>query len=60
MNGLAMRLWGAGFAMLSPGDLIDRLLDRLDRFREAMMPVQSAAPICATVPIKTSRDRPTT
>ena len=34
------RLWGAGSLLLSPGRLVDALLDQLEEFSLAMLPPQ--------------------
>ena len=40
INQTAERIW-AGLLMLSPGYLVDRLLDRLEKLRPVIMPAQA-------------------
>ncbi len=37
MNQTAMRMWDAGFSMLSPSYMIDRFLDRIEQLGNALM-----------------------
>lgn len=41
MNQTTERIWAAGLLMLSPGYLIDGLLDRIEKLRAVIMPAQA-------------------
>ena len=51
MNHTMARLWGAGSLLLSPGRLVDWLLDRLDELSPAMMPAR-----VEMIPLRETRD----
>jgi hypothetical protein len=57
MNRLATRLWGLGSAMLRPGDLIDRLLDWIEPFRDSLVPVHALAPSRAKIAVEPRSDQ---
>jgi len=41
MNQITMRRWGGVLSMLTPGRLVDRLLDWIENLRDAIQPIQA-------------------
>jgi len=56
INQISIRLWDASSAMLSPAGLIDRLLDTIEMWGIALMPVQASARSCPEVPFEADLD----
>ncbi len=56
MHQMAERMWSAGLLMLSPGCLIDRLLDRIEDLRGVIVPAQADGLPCREVRIETRFD----
>jgi hypothetical protein len=40
MNQTIERIWIAGLALLSPGNLVDRLLDQIEKISPTMLPAR--------------------
>jgi hypothetical protein len=57
INQMAMRLWDAGLAMPSLSCLIDRLLDRIEQFRDALVPTEAGRLSCAEAPAERPFDQ---
>ena len=57
INQAAERRWGASLSMLSPGFLIDRLLDQIENLRDAILPAQADRLSCEEMRIEAPLDR---
>ncbi len=57
INQTIVRNWGAILSMLSPGSLIDRLLDKIDELSGLIVPAQAVPVPCKNIRIETRRDQ---
>ena len=56
INQMAERMYGASLSMLSPGFLIDRLLDQIEKLSGAIVPAQADKLCCEEMRIESLPD----
>jgi hypothetical protein len=56
MNQTIERIWSTGLALLSPGYLVDRLLDQIEKVSPMMLPAQVDVLSCQATRVETRLD----
>jgi hypothetical protein len=50
------RIWSTGLSLLSPGYLVDRLLDQIEKISPMLLPAPVEMLSCREVPVETRLD----
>jgi len=56
MNQTIERIWSTGLSLLSPGYLVDRLLDQIEKISPTMLPAQVDMLSCQETRVETRLD----